>query len=384
MIKQLVNSLNNLKKNYGDVGIKSSFEDEGVFFNDLVILKNVILKSNTFFSIKIGGCEAKSDLFNCIVLDCDGIVAPMIESEFALQKYMESVKNFGFDILDKNFYINIETITAYNNIDQILDKGKDFLKGIVVGRTDLTNSFGMSKNDVDCDDIFNVVKNIFLKAKEFNLETGMGGNISVNSIEFIKKLFELGLLDYIETRNVILKLNEDNINNLESFVEDAIKFEKLWLDIKTDYYLGIGSLSKQRSDNILKRLNKIDFDSWYREEEEKVISIDFDGVIHNMDKGFHDGTIYGDIIPGTKEALEKLSKEYELIIYTCKANPKRPLINNKTGIQLIWDWLEKNNIKQYIKDITYYKPNAICYIDDKTFRFNSWNETLIEVNKLIL
>ena len=29
------------------------------------------------------------------------------------------------------------------------------------------------------------------------------------------------------------------------------------------------------------------------------LAIDFDGVIHNMDKGFHDGTCYGEPILGS-------------------------------------------------------------------------------------
>ena len=37
------------------------------------------------------------------------------------------------------------------------------------------------------------------------------------------------------------------------------------------------------------------------------LGIDFDGVIHNMDKGFHDGTCYGDPLPGALEAIRNLS-----------------------------------------------------------------------------
>ena len=56
---------------------------------------------------------------------------------------------------------------------------------------------------------------------------------------------------------------------------------------------------------------------------------------------------------------------YDLVIYTCKANPNRPLVNKKTGIDLIWDWLKKHNFDKYIDNICYIKPNAKYYIDDK-------------------
>ena len=79
--------------------------------------------------------------------------------------------------------------------------------------------------------------------------------------------------------------------------------------------------------------------------------VDFDNVIHNMTKHWHDGTIYGEPIEGTEDALKSLSEKFDLIIYTCKANPERPLVNNMTGIELIWEWLDKYGLKKYIKQV---------------------------------
>ena len=90
------------------------------------------------------------------------------------------------------------------------------------------------------------------------------------------------------------------------------------------------------------------FQQFIDKTEKNVIALDFDGVIHNHDKGFHDGTIYGNPIEGTKEALEILSHDYQLIIYSCKCNPNRPLIDGKNGIELIWEWLDKWGFKDYI------------------------------------
>ena len=110
---------------------------------------------------------------------------------------------------------------------------------------------------------------------------------------------------------------------------------------------------------------------------EKTIALDFDGVIHNDTKGFHDGTIYGTPIEGTKDALVKLSKSFKLVIYSCKSNPKRPLINGMTGTELIWEWLEKYDLREYISEITFEKPNVKYYIDDKAIECtNNWSEIL--------
>lgn len=106
------------------------------------------------------------------------------------------------------------------------------------------------------------------------------------------------------------------------------------------------------------------------------IVLDFDGVIHKGSKGFYDGTVYDDPVEGTGEALRILSTKYRLVISSCKADPKRPLVDGKTGIQLIWDWLTKHDFAQYIEDVTHEKVRAKYYIDDKGITFTSWEEVL--------
>ncbi len=59
----------------------------------------------------------------------------------------------------------------------------------------------------------------------------------------------------------------------------------------------------------------------------KNIAIDFDGVIHTFDKGFHDGTCYGNPIEGSLEALREIAKEYNIIIsiykHLCRSTNSR-------------------------------------------------------------
>jgi hypothetical protein len=114
-------------------------------------------------------------------------------------------------------------------------------------------------------------------------------------------------------------------------------------------------------------------------EHSGVIAIDFDGVIHRNSKGFHDGTIYDSPVSGAKEALEYLSTMYSIVIYTCKAKPERPLINGKTGSELIWEWLIKYDLAKYISYVTHEKPRAKFYIDDKGIKFESWEQVLEEI-----
>ena len=116
------------------------------------------------------------------------------------------------------------------------------------------------------------------------------------------------------------------------------------------------------------------------ESEKNNIAIDFDGVIHNFDKGYHDGTCYGDPIEGSLDALKKLSKTYNIIIFTAKAKPNRPLVNGKTGTELVSEWLEKYGVLDCVNEITSEKPRAMLYIDDNAYRFENWVDTIKFVN----
>ena len=113
------------------------------------------------------------------------------------------------------------------------------------------------------------------------------------------------------------------------------------------------------------------------------VGIDFDGVIHKCSKGFYDGTIYDPPIDGAKEALKKISEKYVIVVYSAKARTDRPLVNGKTGVELIWDWLKAHGMDMYVKEVTAEKPRAVFYIDDKAVRFNgSWSETFQDLTSL--
>ena len=104
-----------------------------------------------------------------------------------------------------------------------------------------------------------------------------------------------------------------------------------------------------------------------------VVAVDFDGVLHNADQGWGDGTCYGNPIPGSIDAIKKLSETYDVIIFTAKAKPDRPLVDGKTGTMLVTEWFQKYGIINCIKGITSEKPRAELYIG---YRFQNWDDTL--------
>lgn len=233
----------------GLVGIKQSFEDEGALLEDIKTIRKLTKLNNLKLSVKIGGCEAKSDIHECRYMEVDGIVAPMVETEFALQKFIESVSH----ISGIKFYVNIESKTSYENIDKILDSpSAKMLSGIVVGRSDFVKSYGYDKSYVDSDFIFEKTYEIMKKAKSYGLETLMGGNLSPKSVSVISKLKDENLLDYVETRNVIIKVGD--ISKLEESITSAIEFETIWLDYKSQKYKELSDSYYSRSQTLKERL----------------------------------------------------------------------------------------------------------------------------------
>lgn len=77
-----------------------------------------------------------------------------------------------------------------------------------------------------------------------------------------------------------------------------------------------------------------DYNHLQKTENSKQLAIDFDGVIHKNSKGFYDGTIYDEPIEGSIQAVKELAEKYDIVIFTAKAKPDRPLVDGKTGKEL--------------------------------------------------
>ena len=249
-MENLIKNLKQLNKEFNVVGIKQSTEDEGALHNDILTMRRITESCGLKLSVKIGGCEAKTDINFCSYIGANGIVVPMVESKFALQKFIESIIN----LKNTKFYINIESKTAYKNLEQILDSpSSKLLSGVVIGRSDLTKSYGFGKDYVDSDQMHEIVYNILTKCKEYNITTLMGGNVSSKSDKFIKKTYNESLLYFIETRNIIIKLNKTNTQYLSPLIKNVLLFESEWLNYKANHYNSIGEEYMGRSNLIKNR-----------------------------------------------------------------------------------------------------------------------------------
>jgi hypothetical protein len=236
----------------GCSGIKISFEDEGALFNEIITMRNLTTSVGIELSVKIGGCEAKSDIINCIDLCCDTIVAPMIESEFALKKFLNSLNSCNYKN-KKSF--NLETMQGYKNVDEISNTFS-LCNSITFGRVDFVSSFGKDRSFVDSELVFDLVREVFEKSKKQGLLCNIGGAISIDSKEFITKLINEGLLDYFETRYIIFDCSKINMSNYDELLYNANLFELEWLKFIHNKYLRYANKDVKRIEMIQERIDK--------------------------------------------------------------------------------------------------------------------------------
>jgi 4-hydroxy-2-oxoheptanedioate aldolase len=222
--------LKDLIENHGVLGIKTSFEDEGASLFEVLRLKELCNQAGTKILLKIAGAEAKRDLEDSMVIGVKGIVAPMIESPFALDKFVKSAKAIlPPDILSSvQLGINIETISAFKNFDEMI-KAESFheLYHITLGRVDFVSSLGKTRSFADSPEMLSIATELFSKARGNDKKVYLGGAITINSSDFLKALYKKGLLDKFETRYVIY----DPTIALQSLEESLINGQKLELGI---------------------------------------------------------------------------------------------------------------------------------------------------------
>lgn len=254
--RKLVDLLHKLKNDYGVIGLKAEFEAEGSRREELLRLKNIMDKvGGLTFTLKLGGAEAVTDLYDAILLGADYIVAPMIESSYALKKYLGIIKN---NVPESNkdtifFGINLETIHSYYDLHNILlVPGIEQLKFVTVGRVDLSGSLGISRDEINSEQMFLIVKDIFTHVKAKGLECALGGGIAKEALSFIKRLPN-NLIDRYETRKVVFSKPKD-YTTAEKGILLANEFEVLWLENKREYYGQIFREDDKRIEMIRKRL----------------------------------------------------------------------------------------------------------------------------------
>ena len=243
---QMITLLTELRDHYNVRGIKAEFEAEGTRIEEAMRLKDVTSKAGLGLNIKIGGCEAIKDMLDAYCLGTDRIIAPMVETPYALQKFIKAAQMVYKETMEVvDLLINIETETAYKNFSDMLKVPEiKHLNGIVIGRVDMVGSLGLNRDSVNNDKILQMSLDLAAKAKDKGLDVVVGGGVSIDAFPFFKA-FPAGHLDRFETRKVIFNCPAA-LNNPEIAFLKAAEFELMWLKNKQNYYNAIACEDNDR------------------------------------------------------------------------------------------------------------------------------------------
>ncbi|HOP62133.1 MAG TPA: aldolase [Spirochaetota bacterium] len=224
---RLRKDLTELIETSGFCGLKGGTETEDMDYEELKLL-HALGKDLVPVTVKIGGPEARTDIRYCYSTGIEGITAPMIESEYSLRNFINTLKNLiapaHYPGLNKA--INLETITGYRNIMEIADSPSfEDLASVTAARSDLSASMDMKPDDPE---VMRVSTQIIKIARDRGKRTSVGGTITRSNFEDIAEIIRP---DMINSRHVAVDLKRLSGSGMNNAAENMLSFEMDLFDL---------------------------------------------------------------------------------------------------------------------------------------------------------
>lgn len=208
-------------KDYHFCCLKGGTETEDMEYDELKLLR-ALSKDILPLKVKIGGVEARTDIRYCHSIGVNTILAPMVESEYALKNFITTLKNLisPADYANLKKSINLETIVGYRNIMDIADS-KEFeeLSDITAARSDLSASMNSKPDDPE---VMRVTSQIVKISKDRGKRTCVGGTITKYNFSVIADTIAP---DYINSRHIVVDVKALSAGNNEFVPEAMLEFE---------------------------------------------------------------------------------------------------------------------------------------------------------------
>lgn len=254
--RKMLAILKNLKASNGALSVKAEFEAEGTRIDELYRLIEIARRADMKIALKIGGCEAIRDLMESKQIGVDYIIGPMVESPYALSKFIEA-KNKVYSLEeqeDTEFLFNIETITTFNNLEAMMKiaSDKEGVDGAVFGRVDFSGSLGLGREGINTQRITDYAIQAAKLTKAAALDYVVGGAVSVDTLPSLKEIYS-NYLTRFETRKIIFDATALDSLDISNGLIEAVHFELLWLLNKREYYKIITEEDDKRIDMLESR-----------------------------------------------------------------------------------------------------------------------------------
>ena len=237
--KRMLDILRQGKEEFGVLATKAEFEAEGTRTDELLRLLEIANKADVGLALKVGGCEAIRDMLEAKQFGVRYIIAPMVETPYALEKYI-SAKDKVYSVEDQedvSFLFNLETITAYNNLEAMLEiaASRPGCSGVVFGRVDFSSSIGAGRDGIESEIVTKAAEITAQACLDRSLDFIVGGAVSINALANLQR-FKAIHLDRFETRKVVFSGSALDSPDLAKALRQAVHFELLWLLNKREYY----------------------------------------------------------------------------------------------------------------------------------------------------
>ncbi|MDH4262844.1 MAG: HpcH/HpaI aldolase/citrate lyase family protein [Spirochaetia bacterium] len=221
ILKNLQEKLKILNESHHVLGLKTGTEVEDMGFDEIGFIKAIA--GNLPLTVKIGGPEARNDIRQCIKIGVDIILAPMVETVYALTNFVKTVESIveEMNVGLPKLAVNIESKTAVKNLDEMLhSKSVSRLYQATIGRSDLSKSMHLSVDDAE---VINSARQAIKKLNRHGLVTSVGGGITMENISSM--ILEMPM-NKINTRHVVFSNTRAFQKNPAKHLFHAMMFEK--------------------------------------------------------------------------------------------------------------------------------------------------------------
>jgi hypothetical protein len=120
----------------------------------------------------------------------------------------------------------------------------------------------------------------------------------------------------------------------------------------------------------------------------KTVAVDFDGVIHAYSRGWADGSIYDDPIPGALDAIRNLMAAGVAVFVHTTRNPQHVAgwlrVRDIPALSLREMAADGEEVGEFwnrtdLVLVSNRKLPAVAYIDDRGIRFEDWEQALLDL-----